>query len=431
MEEEKIEPLNILKKPRNSQNEKNKSSKSIIVGISIIILIVFIALVVIIIIIYNKNNIEEDNKQEINIFPDNIETSLLMYGIKYSNITYAEDNIIINSFKINSDNYKKELGDINNGSDYNETNRNNYTLFIPYLSTKNKDKYKSIILFIHGELWIKGNKEFIEPLADIYAQNGYITAVMDYTFLSDDYKEYNFSIFRILDEINSCVKAIKYKLKDEGFDENKLEIALGGYSAGAYLALLYSYSMNNTPLPIKFIINISGPVTVEPKFWKKTNETLENIELDDIKNAINENKIIDIVDDEYFLLNIMNIFLGKKYNKEELKRMLNNKKIKEDDEKYKELLNIVKYAFPVEYIKNNNNTIPILCIYGGNDSIIGVKHYAYLKSVLIKTNEIYLIYSRYSDHIVINYKTENDINAMREMHFQILNFSKLYFNSYL
>ena len=191
MEEEKIEPLNILKKPRNSQNEKNKSSKSIIVGISIIILIVFIALVVIIIIIYNKNNIEEDNKKEINIFPDNIETSLLMYGIKYSNITYAEDNIIINSFKINSDNYKKELGDINNGSDYNETNRNNYTLFIPYLSTKNKDKYKSIILFIHGELWIKGNKEFIEPLADIYAQNGYITAVMDYTFLSDDYKEYN------------------------------------------------------------------------------------------------------------------------------------------------------------------------------------------------------------------------------------------------
>ena len=127
----------------------------------------------------------------------------------------------------------------------------------------------------------------------------------------------------------------------------------------------------------------------------------------------------------------MNIFLGKKYNKEELKRMLNNKKIKEDDEKYKELLNIVKYAFPVEYIKNNNNTIPILCIYGGNDSIIGVKHYAYLKSVLNKTNEIYLIYSRYSDHIVINYKTENDINAMREMHFQILNFSKLYFNSYL
>lgn len=426
--DEKTEPLNKLEKARISKSEENKSSKCIMVGISIIILIVFIALVTIILLLYNKNFSQKDNEQEINIFPEKMEISLLMYGTKYSNISYAEDNIIINTYKINADNYKEEVGDINYGSDYNETNRNTYTLFIPYKSTKNKDKYNSIILFIHGEFWIKGNKEFIEPIADIYAQNGYITAVMDYTFLSDDYKEYNFSIFRILDEISSCIKAIKYRLKSEGFDINKLEIALGGYSAGAYLALLYSYSMNNPPLPIKFVINISGPVTLEPKFWKKVKETLENIEPEDIRKAINESKIIDTIDDDYFLLNIMNNFLGKKYNKGELKGMLNNKKIKEEDEKYKELLNIVKYAFPIEYI--NNNTIPTLCIYGGKDSIIGVEHYAYLKSGLNKTNEIFFIYSRYGEHAVINYKTEDDINAMREMHFQILNFSKLYFNSY-
>ena len=434
--EEKIEPLNKLDRPRESresQYDTIKSSKPITVGVTIIILIVFITLIIIILFLYNKSfstEEEEENEEEKSIFPNKIEISLLMYGTKYSNISYATDTIS-NSFKIGGNNYKEELGNINNGNDYKSTDRNTYTLFIPYALTKNKDSNNSIILFIHGELWTKGDKEYIEPIADIYAQSGYITAVMDYTLLSDDYKEYNNNIFRILDEITSCINSIKNKLQKEGFNETKLDIALGGYSSGAHLALLYGYSMNNVSLPIKFIIDISGPVTLEPQFWKKMkgNETLENIEQIDIEKAINEDKIIDSVDDDYFLLSIMNSFLGKKYTDEELNKMLNNKKINEDNNNYKELLNLVKYAFPSEYI--NNNTIPTLCVYGGNDTLIGIEHYSYLKSNCNRTDYIYGIYSRYSEHSVINYSSESNINAMREMYYQILNFSKTFFNSYL
>ena len=427
--EEKLEPLNKLEKSIDSKNDPIKTSKSITVGVIIIILIVFIALIVIILFLYNKSFSNDKEDKEKSLFPNEIETSLLMYGTKYSNISYATYNIT-NSFKIDGDNYKEELGNINDGNDYNETDRNTYTLFIPYALTKNKDNFNSIILLIHGELWTKGNKEYIEPIADIYAKNGYITVVMDYTLLSDEYKEYNNSIFRILDEITSCISSIKNKLKKEGFNETKLEIALGGYSTGAHLALLYGYSIKNTSLPIKFIIDISGPVTLEPKFWKKikANETLENIEQIDIDKAINETKIINAVEDEYFLLNIMNIFLGKKYSEEELNKMLDNRKIKEDNDKYKELLNIAKYAFPVEYV--NNNTIPTLCVYGGNDTLIGIEHYSYLKSNCNKSEYIYGIYSRYGEHCVINYSSESNINAMREMHYQILNFSKTYFSSF-
>ena len=74
-----------------------------------------------------------------------------MYGTKISNILYSINKIIINSFKINGDNYNEEIGNINNGSDYSETDRNKYTLFIPYSAKKNKDKFNSIILFIY--LW--------------------------------------------------------------------------------------------------------------------------------------------------------------------------------------------------------------------------------------------------------------------------------------
>ena len=71
-------------------------------------------------------------------------------------------------------------------------------------------------------------------------------------------------MFRIIDEITSTIKGIKIFLKKKGFDENKLEMAKGGTSAGAHLSLLYSYMIKNPPIPIKFIYNMVGPVIFEP-----------------------------------------------------------------------------------------------------------------------------------------------------------------------
>lgn len=71
---------------------------------------------------------------------------------------------------------------------------------------------------------------------------------------------------------------------------------MSGASAGAHIALLYSYLMKNYPLHIKFIINYVGPIGIGRKYFirlKNTEETLENIEVDDIENAKNEDNITD------------------------------------------------------------------------------------------------------------------------------------------
>ena len=410
----------------SSINQNEKSPKSVFIGVLLLFLIIIIALIFLILFLYGIVGPIKDKDSKEN---DYIETSLLMYGSKISNISYAKNNTIVNSFKEGGYNYNEEIGNVNNGSDYEKTDRNIYTLFMPYSATKNMDNYNGIFLFINGKLWTEGNKEYLEPLAQIYAQRGYITAVMDYTLLNDNYAEHN--IFRILDEVTACIESIKEELNNMGFNKTKLELAIGGYSSGAYIGMLYSYLLRETPLPIKFIINIAGPVTLYPQIWKKLkdeNDTLENIEPSDIEKALNESKLIDAIDDEYDVLNYMNNFIGKKYNDSELKEMIENKKIKVDNEKYQELLKIVKFAFPSYYAISN--IIPTLCVYGGNDSIIGVSQYAFLKSnsKSIK-DKIKIIYSRYADHSVINYSTENGINAMREMHYQILNFAKLYFSS--
>ena len=185
----------------------------------------------------------------------------------------------MNSFKKGGINFKEEIGNINNGNDYQKSELNYYDIYIPYSSLKRKNKYNGIILFIHRGGWEKGVKEDMKFYCSRYAKCGYISSTMNYTFLIKKYKEYN--IFRILDEITACISNIKAKLNKEGFDENKLEIALGGASGGAHLSLLYGYSIKNSPLLAKFVINIVGLVSLEPEGWyliDKDREPLHNIE---------------------------------------------------------------------------------------------------------------------------------------------------------
>ena len=60
--------------------------------------------------------------------------------------------------------------------------------------------------------------------------------------------------------------------------------------------------------------------------------------------------------DDAVQIMIRNSFLGKKYTDEELQEMVENGIIKEDSPKYQEMFNIVKNAFPVNFI--NSNTVP-------------------------------------------------------------------------
>ena len=351
-----------------------------------------------------------------------------LYGDKITNIPYFKNGMIINSFKKDGDNYNDEIGNVNNGRDYQKNERNYYDLYIPYLALKRKDKYNGIMLFIHGGGWIQGNKDSLDFLCSRYAKFGYITATMNYTLLIKKYKEHN--VFRNLDEITSCINDIIYQLKNLGFDENKLELALGGNSAGAHLTMLYGYSIKKCPLPIKFIINIVGPVSLEPEYFYyiKNDESLGSIEPQDIEIAMKDKKLEKFLEDELYLLKRMNGFIGNKYSDEEIQNMIENKRIKTDNEKYKEMLKIAQYGFPVKFI--NSKTVPTLCEYGGKDNFVGVVQYSHLKRLAEKYgNKIVLIYMKDGGHALESYDTKDGMNAIKEMHYQIMKFAKTYFTN--
>jgi len=262
-----------------------------------------------------------------------------LYGLNISNIEYAKNGKIENSFKKGGANYKDEMGEINDGKDYEKNERNIYDLYIPYSTEFTKNKHNGIILFIHGGSWTSGNKSDMDYLARRYAKYGYITATLSYTLLLENYTDSN--IFKILDEITACIQSIKDELISRNFDADRLELALGGTSAGAHIALLYTYSMKNSPIPIKFAIDIVGPVSLEPKCWYRLidlNNPLDSLSPESIQKGRDENKFQKVFDNDIILLALMNGFLGRKYTQEEMSGMIENGTIKESDPKYQEIL---------------------------------------------------------------------------------------------
>ena len=258
--------------------------------IATLILIILVLIIVIIIVAISKSDKSENEKQDdkknneediIDIFQKAgyIEPWNDLYGIKMANLSYVKNDKIINSFKKDGDNYNETMGEINNGEDYPINERNKYSLYIPYSSLRRNKTYNGIFLFIHGGAWISGDKESLEFLCSRYTKMGYITATMGYTLLIGNYSHYN--IYRILDEITACIENIKEQLETLGFNSNKLGMAIGGVSAGTHISLLYGYSIKKTPIPLKFLINIVGPLSLEPEYWYKPatyNETLDNLE---------------------------------------------------------------------------------------------------------------------------------------------------------
>ena len=387
-----------------------------------------------------KEDLEKDKanlQKEKEHLEKNVGSDILLYnfGKRFINLSYAEDDVIINSFIKEGNNYIEEVGEMNNGRNYTTNERNVYDLYIPSSVTEKKDKYNRIILFIHGGAWIQGEKEQMELFCSTYGSLGFITATMGYTLLMNKYEEAN--AFRMIDEITATIKSIKKKLINDGFDGDKLEMAIGGGSAGAHLALLYAYGFGkNSPIPIKFIINICGPVTLDDNYYiqlENFDDTLDNIDSKSIKKAREEGKVIPISElmpgqsAKQFFVVLLNLFLGRPLIEDWDQLYDGETDSIIHSEKYYEKFKKINYTLPVFYI--DETSIPTLNVYGGRDNIAGIGHYAYLEDKFVEHNNknFTLVYSRYAPHKPFEVENENGIEKIKEMNNQILEYANKYF----
>ena len=124
---------------------------------------------------------------------------------------------------------------------------------------------QGVILFIHGGSWSSGDKWEEAIRCRLLANRGYITATMNYTLRTEDIAD-EYNVFMVLDEIDAALHRLKGFLADLGITVDKA--ALSGYSAGAHLAMLYSYSRHDTaPLDIAFTCSMAGPSDIREEIW--------------------------------------------------------------------------------------------------------------------------------------------------------------------
>ena len=118
---------------------------------------------------------------------------------------------------------------------YGAHERQKADIFIPQAPKSNA----GLILFIHGGGWKEGDKQVHHPDAQYFCEHGYITACLNYRYVSDE-----ITVFEELDDIASALHAIRSKCLE--FDYCLDKVILSGGSAGSNLALLYAYSRRNS-----------------------------------------------------------------------------------------------------------------------------------------------------------------------------------------
>ncbi len=230
--------------------------------------------------------------------------------------------------------------------------RNVMDIYVPAEAYEKEEN--GCILFIHGGSWSSGSKEEMLGECVALANEGYITATMSYTLITDDNRD-TYSVMTVLDEISLAIEEIKRFSEEKGLNITKM--ATSGYSAGAHLSMLYSYSRaDESAIPLAFAANKVGPSDFTTEAWGEAGPR------------------------------IAKMLAGTE---------ITNQYMQEGKEK--ELIELVS---PSSYI--NENSIPSLFAYGGKDKTVPIGNAESVKKAFEESGAVhdYILFP-YSDHILI------------------------------
>ena len=131
---------------------------------------------------------------------------------------------------------------------YGEASRHKLDAFLP----DGRTTATKVVLLIPGGGWTGGDKSGFDGAASIFADSTIAAFTMNYRYasLAD-----NVTYVEMLADIDSAISFIVSKADEYIFDPQ--EICLFGHSAGAHLALLYTYRNNDSR--VTSVVSLAGP----------------------------------------------------------------------------------------------------------------------------------------------------------------------------
>ena len=226
-------------------------------------------------------------------------------------------------------------------------------IFIPRKAYKRQTN--GCVLLIHGGSWSGGDKSEEELMCRYLASRGYIAATMNYSLYSAEDESYNVSV--VMDEIDAALQKLVAFAAERGIVIDKA--ATSGYSAGAHLSMLYSFSRGDkAPVEIMFTANMAGPAEISPELWGDARA----------------------------------IRIGE---------MLSGKKITDEMINSGEAEKILESISPTRYV--NPNTPPSIFAYGGKDPLVIPENGEALKNRFDEAGVKYdYVFFPDSDHALIH-----------------------------
>ncbi|MCK7556896.1 alpha/beta hydrolase [Chitinophaga sedimenti] len=127
----------------------------------------------------------------------------------------------------------------------------------------NHDTTTPFIVFIHGGGWTAGNKEDMHGFRDHFLTKGISSASISYRYVSGSVHH---------EELMADVtKAINLIQEMDNWHSRKTKFILCGGSAGAHMALLYTYKYASQA-QVGAVISMAGPTKLDQvKFWNMQN----------------------------------------------------------------------------------------------------------------------------------------------------------------
>jgi acetyl esterase/lipase len=153
----------------------------------------------------------------------------------------------------------KEYKDLSYGSH----ERNVIDISIP-------DAPRGVILFIHGGIWMYGDKSNVPIFLDTF-RDSFTVASMSHRYIDE-----TTHISDLVEDVAAAVEYIREFCLEKNTDPGKLIIM--GHSSGAHLSLLYAYGHHETsPIPVAFCVSMAGPTDLADIAFRYNFEKLRQI----------------------------------------------------------------------------------------------------------------------------------------------------------
>lgn len=108
-----------------------------------------------------------------------------------------------------------------------------------------------MVLFMHGGAWTSGDKKDVAIVQEVFAKSNIASASINYRYASP-----TIHYTDLMKDVGNAVDYIQNHKTEWGLSGSK--ITIGGISAGAHMALLYTYAYD-TNNDIDAVISLAGP----------------------------------------------------------------------------------------------------------------------------------------------------------------------------